>query len=737
MTKVIDLLDSANQKFDPGASGMTADNAQDGIIEAYNNGGGAGTFVALTDTPSDYVGQSGKYVTVGVDQLVFTDPPSGAGEANRGENLDGSGAEVYAGMNGVNLTFREFTAGSTKITVTQNVNALSFDVDEAQFAHMQIVAGNPHGTTAADVGAEPADATILKQADVDDTPVNGATTDPISSNWAFDHNADPKHMPAAGAVSQYIRKQSGTDYDVLWENLRITDDPTPVLGGDLDLDGYNILLTNPTDGVEGAIGLAANNTDVFFGHVNADLIYNPADGGILCQPGKLTLGGSVVEVPVFKSAENQDVQVSPEGILFAAPLPHPGWEAPATSTYDHDFGNDKTQGPWVAVTGLTVNPGDNITTGDRVDAYANLYIENTEDKTGAIEIGIGINGADPTAIGINKSVGPDSISYIPVAWIFIAVADYTTADTFTIFARRAASVDDAHLYLRGTAQSHSMLLSIPGEGGGGGGSPTNLGNIPAASTVTITSSTGSNTVLAGAVSGTAGVMTGAQVDALAGKADLANANSFTDANEFLGDFNVGDPGSEISSIQIDGISYPSIGKFNRFGTGVAAELVIHRHSTVDNSNLVFSRALSNDATHANVANGTVLGDIQFTGWGDSSYWSGAAVKAVVDGTPGVSDMPTKLDFLTSADGSFTPTLRMSVRADGVVEIVGDMSVGGVAITAAKINTWDNAIPEPPNNTYGYVREGSASNQWVRGSRVFVQATDPVASAADGDIWIPT
>jgi hypothetical protein len=32
--------------------------------------------------------------------------------------------------------------------------------------------------------------TVLKTTDVDDTPVNGATTDPISSNWAFDHEAD-------------------------------------------------------------------------------------------------------------------------------------------------------------------------------------------------------------------------------------------------------------------------------------------------------------------------------------------------------------------------------------------------------------------------------------------------------------------------------------------------------------------------------------------------------------------
>jgi len=40
---------------------------------------------------------------------------------------------------------------------------------------------------------EAVDATIIRQADVDDTPMNGVTTAPISSNWAYDHKnaADP------------------------------------------------------------------------------------------------------------------------------------------------------------------------------------------------------------------------------------------------------------------------------------------------------------------------------------------------------------------------------------------------------------------------------------------------------------------------------------------------------------------------------------------------------------------
>ena len=55
---------------------------------------------------------------------------------------------------------------------------------------------------------EPADATILKQADVDDTPVNGSTTAPISSNWAYDHAAS---ATAHAAPASQAEMQAGTE----------------------------------------------------------------------------------------------------------------------------------------------------------------------------------------------------------------------------------------------------------------------------------------------------------------------------------------------------------------------------------------------------------------------------------------------------------------------------------------------------------------------------------------------
>ncbi len=36
------------------------------------------------------------------------------------------------------------------------------------------------------IGSDATEYSNLAVADVDDTPVNGATTDPISSNWAYD-----------------------------------------------------------------------------------------------------------------------------------------------------------------------------------------------------------------------------------------------------------------------------------------------------------------------------------------------------------------------------------------------------------------------------------------------------------------------------------------------------------------------------------------------------------------------
>jgi hypothetical protein len=71
------------------------------------------------------------------------------------------------------------------------------------------------------------------------------------------------------------------------------------------------------------------------------------------------------------------------------------------------------------------------------------------------------------------------------------------------------------------------------------------------------------------------------------------------------------------------------------------------------------------------ANGDYLGMIGFTGYHTNGYYLGAQIDAVLTGTNGTSDMPSALRFLTSADGSSTPSERMRILSAGGLTFNGD------------------------------------------------------------------
>lgn len=63
-----------------------------------------------------------------------------------------------------------------------------------------------------------------------------------------------------------------------------------------------------------------------------------------------------------------------------------------------------------------------------------------------------------------------------------------------------------------------------------------------------------------------------------------------------------------------------------------------------------------------------VGSIQFRGHDGVTMRALAAIQGVVDGTPGSSDMPGRLVFLTTADGASTPTEQMRIANYGTVGI---------------------------------------------------------------------
>ena len=82
-----------------------------------------------------------------------------------------------------------------------------------------------------------------------------------------------------------------------------------------------------------------------------------------------------------------------------------------------------------------------------------------------------------------------------------------------------------------------------------------------------------------------------------------------------------------------------------------------------------SRGTSN-ASMTSVASGDGLAHIIFRGADGTNFIDSAAIRSDVDGTPGTNDMPGRLVFETTPDGSNTLTERMRITSGGAVQISG-------------------------------------------------------------------
>jgi hypothetical protein len=145
-----------------------------------------------------------------------------------------------------------------------------------------------------------------------------------------------------------------------------------------------------------------------------------------------------------------------------------------------------------------------------------------------------------------------------------------------------------------------------------------------------------------------------------------------------------------------------------------------------------SRGTANNDYTA-VASGDGLGAISFQGADGTEFVEAASIRGHVDGTPGANDMPGRLMFFTTPDGSATSTERMRITSAGNVGI-GTSSpavpLDVVAQTSASIARFrgrssDNiATLEWYDNTnatrYTYISSGPSSSSFWN------QANTPMA-----------
>jgi len=100
-----------------------------------------------------------------------------------------------------------------------------------------------------------------------------------------------------------------------------------------------------------------------------------------------------------------------------------------------------------------------------------------------------------------------------------------------------------------------------------------------------------------------------------------------------------------------------------FTTGMFLNRAYNLNSV--SSYFTFQKIKDGDPTN-NVSSGEKLGAINFEGYHTDGYDKGATILSYVDGTPGNSDMPGRLEFLTSPDASATPLIRFVIDSDGAV-----------------------------------------------------------------------
>jgi hypothetical protein len=90
------------------------------------------------------------------------------------------------------------------------------------------------------------------------------------------------------------------------------------------------------------------------------------------------------------------------------------------------------------------------------------------------------------------------------------------------------------------------------------------------------------------------------------------------------------------------------------------------------TNLILRRSRgATVGTNTILQNNDVVGAFGFQGANGTTFTQCATIAAIIDGTPGASnDMPGRLEFYTSADGSGSPTERMRIDSVGRVGIAG-------------------------------------------------------------------
>jgi hypothetical protein len=122
-----------------------------------------------------------------------------------------------------------------------------------------------------------------------------------------------------------------------------------------------------------------------------------------------------------------------------------------------------------------------------------------------------------------------------------------------------------------------------------------------------------------------------------------------------------------------------------------------------------------------VSSDDLVGTIQWSADDGTGPINLAQITATVDGTPGTNDMPGRLTFSTTADGSSTPTERLRITSAGGISFGNTGTAYG--LSGQILSSAGNAPP-------------TWVDQFTNASFVFSGAGSPILPGYAGDLQIP-
>jgi hypothetical protein len=139
-----------------------------------------------------------------------------------------------------------------------------------------------------------------------------------------------------------------------------------------------------------------------------------------------------------------------------------------------------------------------------------------------------------------------------------------------------------------------------------------------------------------------------------------------------------------------------------------------------------------------VQSGDVLGQIQFNGSDGTSLQNAAFITALVDGTPGANDMPGRLVFSTTSDGTSSPTERLRITSAGRVGIGTSTPGAALQVTSSNAGGYGSIIYNNSPTGEGLVlRAGSTSSHNILVAQTYDGSASRFIVNAAGNVGIGT